>query len=131
MMTKLAVALTLINAVVLAVALGCGPMNAASASPGAGDGILRGRGLQLVDREGRVRASISLLAATDDSTETVLVRLIDPDGRPSVKIGASERGGGISVCAARGSSCAVLDAEGDAPVLRLIAADEHQRVITP
>ena len=51
----------------------------------------RRRGLQIVDSQGRVRASIQLLAAeAAKRLEMVLLRLITENGRPSVKIAASE-----------------------------------------
>jgi hypothetical protein len=48
--------------------------------------VLRGRGLEIVDAQGRVRASISVLppiksANGDEQAETVLLRLITERGR--------------------------------------------------
>jgi hypothetical protein len=59
--------------------------------------VLRGRGLEITDDEGRVRASIKLHPASvlPDGTaypETVLLRLISSQGRPNVKIAATEDG---------------------------------------
>jgi hypothetical protein len=68
--------------------------------------ILRGKELQIVDDSGKVRASIKLHPAntTDKypdgrmgSPETVMLRLIDQNGRPSVKIGGSVESSGISL----------------------------------
>jgi len=78
--------------------------------------VLRGRALEIVDDQGRVRASIKLHPAeTFKPTgrkypETVMLRLIDPLGRPEVKIGASVDGGGLS-----------LVGDSDAIQLRLLA----------
>src|SRR5215467_14460554 len=63
--------------------------------------VLRGRGLEIVDDQGRVRASITVLPAGkstsgDPHSETVLLRLITERGRPTVKIGSSEPGSGLS-----------------------------------
>src|SRR5215210_7070604 len=64
--------------------------------------VLRGRGLEIIDDRGRVRASIKVQPAqTFKATgrkypETVVLRLIDPEGRPEVKIGASVEGGGLT-----------------------------------
>ena len=59
--------------------------------------MLRGRGLEIVDTRGRVRASISVMpekSATGATVpETVLLRLITDRGRPAVKISTSEAGG--------------------------------------
>lgn len=64
--------------------------------------MLRGRGLEIVDEQGKLRAQIILQPAstTKDGQkypETVLLWLIDPNGRPGVKIGTSEDGSGISL----------------------------------
>ena len=63
--------------------------------------MLRGRGLEIVDAQGRVRASISILpqsrADSKDYPETVLLRLINSRGGPIVKIGASENGASMSL----------------------------------
>lgn len=64
--------------------------------------VVRGRALEIVDDQGRVRTSIKVQpAATFKPTgkkypETVILRLIDPNGRPEVKIVASEQGAGLS-----------------------------------
>ena len=55
--------------------------------------VLRGHSLEIVDDLGRVRASIALHAAhklADGSIypETVLLRLINEDGRPNIKLSA-------------------------------------------
>jgi len=63
--------------------------------------VLRGRALQIVDEQGHVRASISVLPAQTQPNgetypETVLLRLITERGRPSVKISASEETAGAT-----------------------------------
>lgn len=63
--------------------------------------VLRGRGLEIVDDQGKRRAQIIVAPpSTMDGQkypETVLLRLIDPNGRPAVKIGASVDGSGIGL----------------------------------
>jgi hypothetical protein len=54
----------------------------APASAASDDGILRGRGLQVIDSQGRVRASIAVLPASGNAAETVMLRLITEHGRP-------------------------------------------------
>src|SRR5690349_19477579 len=60
--------------------------------------VLRGSSLEIVDDQGRVRASIKIHAGDPKFKmpdgkigypETVMFRLIDPNGRPEIKIGAS------------------------------------------
>jgi hypothetical protein len=53
--------------------------------------VLRGRGLEIVDGQGRIRASINL------SPERALFQLIDQNGRPSAEFETSERGGGLTL----------------------------------
>jgi hypothetical protein len=57
--------------------------------------VLRGRALEIVDDQGRTRAAVGLHPADPSGSypETVILRLIDQNGRPSVKLSTSERGG--------------------------------------
>ena len=95
---RLALALTMLNLVLLAgiVLSQVRPMDAAQEVP-----MLRGRGLEIVDPQGRVRASISILPSSrhesQDYPATVLLRLINSRGGPIVKIGASENGAGMAL----------------------------------
>ncbi len=79
--------------------------------------VLRGRALEIVDDRGRVRASIKLHPAhTFEPTgkrypETVMLRLIDPNGRPEIKIGASVEGGGLSLVGVSDSTQVLLLAD--------------------
>ena len=65
--------------------------------------VLRGRALEIVDERGKVRAQLQVfppdpehrLPNGDPYPETVLLRLIDPSGRPSVKLATDVRGGGL------------------------------------
>ena len=100
--------------------------------------ILRGRGLQIVDDQGRVRASISVLPAGPSQDgivqgETVLLRLITERGRPSVKIGASEQVSGLSVAGPSGTkdTYAVLQARDETSVLRLRSENGKEQVVKP
>src|SRR3989442_7132511 len=66
--------------------------------------VIRGRALEIVDDRGMVRASLSVLPEDpkiiwNDKPypETVLLRLMSPEGRPNVKLGASKRGSGLLI----------------------------------
>ncbi|MBZ9988647.1 hypothetical protein LB572_16235 [Mesorhizobium sp. BH1-1-5] len=83
-------------------------------------GILRGSGLQIVDGQGRVRSSISILPAKDGQAETVLFRLITEDGQPSVKIAASSASAGLSFVGGNDESYVILDADGPKTRLRMV-----------
>ena len=100
--------------------------------------LLRGRGLQIVDEQGRVRASISVLPAgrsQDGSVqaETVLLRLITERGRPSVKIGASEPVSGLSFAGPTGTkdTYVILEAREKSSTLRLRNEDGKEQVVRP
>jgi hypothetical protein len=67
--------------------------------------VLRGRALEIVDGQGNIRASINLYPEdpTHSYPETALFRLIDQEGRPSVKLGVSERGGLLALVHSQGN----------------------------
>lgn len=108
-----------------------GPAQASLGSP-----VLRGRALEIVDDHGRVRASIQLHeAGTFKPTgkkipETVMLRLIDSEGRPEVKIGASIEGGGLSLVGMSDSTQLLLLADSSS-LLRLKNRSGQERVIQP
>jgi len=133
-------ALTALNLLLL-VSLLVERIQPAFASPGAAE-VLRGKGLEIVDAQGRVRASIEIIPR--DSTvkmpdgtvgypETVLLRLSSSIGRPNVKLAATEDGSGMSL---GGSSDArntymQLMARGATTQLKLTAEGKPDRVIAP
>src|ERR1700694_4396888 len=101
-----------------------------------GPAVLRGRGLEIVDDRGRVRASIALLAPTAQrdgtkSTDTVILRLITPAGRPSVKIAASETGAGMSLVTAVGRAAVILGDDGKTTAVRIMHDDGTAHSIWP
>jgi hypothetical protein len=100
--------------------------------------VLRARALQIVDGEGRVRASLAVLPATtqkngEKSVETVLLRLITERGRPAVKIVASEEAAGLALAGPTGtkSTWLTLRAEGTKSSLTLKNEDGREQVIKP
>jgi hypothetical protein len=127
------VTLTLLNLLLLSFLLfsSTGFALASSESP-----VLRGRALEIVDDHGRVRASIKLHeAGTFKPTgkkipETVMLRLIDSEGRPEVKIGASIEGGGLSLVGMSDSTQLLLLADSSSS-LRLKNRSGQERVIQP
>jgi len=131
MTTRALYVLTAVNLAGLALALGqqLRPVFAADEPP-----ILRGRGLQIVDSEGRVRASISVLPpSADEPCDTVLLRLITERGRPTVKIGASEPTSGLSFAGPTGTkdSYLILQTKGTTSSLRLRNEDGREELLTP
>jgi hypothetical protein len=102
--------------------------------------VLRGRELEIVDDQGRVRASIKVHPADrsfkmpDGKTgypETVMLRLIDSNGRPEVKLGASEQGGGLGLVGGFDSTHVLLQAEGTDTSLKLTNKDGRRQIIKP
>jgi len=138
---RLLMVLTLVNLGILMFLLTqIRPVEANSVAP-----VLRGRALEIVDDHGKVRAAIRVLPAgparrADGSLseangktypETVLLRLIDPNGRPSVKLGASEQGAGLGLGGESDPTYIVLKAEGADTSLKLTNKDGRQQLIKP
>ncbi len=128
------VVLTLVNLVVLILALAA--MRSAVAQGVAP--VLRGRSLEIVDDQGRVRASLSVLPAGtsahgDRYTETVLLRLITERGRPSVKISASEEAAGVSLAGPSNTkdTYVILEAKGTASSLTMKNENGREQVVKP
>lgn len=131
---RLLVALTLVNLVLLAALLArAAPASAHDDAP-----VLRGRALELVDDAGKVRASIRVYPAdpnvqmpdgTKGYPETVLLRLITRDGRPSVKLSASERGGILVVGGESNPTYAQLMGDDGKASLTLVGKDGKRQTI--
>ena len=130
------VVLTVVNAAMMTVILVKPQPSVAEQS----NQILRGRGLQIVDEQGRVRASITHFPADpnvkmpDGSKgypETMLFRLIDSAGRPSIKIEASDDGGGMSMTEAKGNAYVNVIVKKGSPTMKLVNGEGKQNVVVP
>jgi hypothetical protein len=75
----------------------------------------------------------STSAHGDHSPEMVLLRLITEQGRPSVKISASEEASGLSFAGPTGTSdtYTILEAKGKASFLRLRNEDGKESIVKP
>ena len=125
----LLIALTLVNLCILAALL----LRGTAAGP---DGVIRGRGLQIMDSQGKVRASIAVYPATrqpDGSTypETVLLRLITAEGRPIVKIPSAEDGAAMALSAAQGPAHVQILSRGGEPRLSIVDKAGRQASTLP
>jgi len=109
-------------------------------TPASPAGVLRGSSLEIVDDQGRVRASIKLHEADTKYKwpdgrigypETVMLRLIDQNGRPEVKMGASEKGGGLGLVGENDATQAILEAQGFDTKLKLANKEGKQQLIKP
>jgi hypothetical protein len=131
---RVLILLTVVNLAVLVAALAAmRPAVAGSVTP-----VLRGRALEIVDDQGRVRASLSVLPAGtsangDRYPETVLLRLITERGRPSVKISSSEEASGVSLAGPSGTRDAyvILEARGTSSSLKVRSEDGREQVVRP
>ena len=128
---RLLIAITVINLGLLMFLLTqIRPVEAQSVTP-----VLRGRALEIVDDHGKVRASIQVLPnGTANGTtypETVILRLIDPNGRPSVKLTTSVQGAALGFGGASDPTYAALAAQGTDTSLKLTNKDGRQQLIKP
>lgn len=95
---RIAISVTILNFVILGVVLTkLHPAMAQQPNPP----VLRAQALEITDKNGKVRASISLQppVVVDGKTypETILFRLIAANGKPMVKIGGTESGSAVSL----------------------------------
>ena len=133
---RLLVAITVLNLLLLVFSLG---QTRAILAEGAAP-VLRGRALEIVDDKGRVRASITVLPAdptvkmpdgTTGYPETVLLRLITSQGRPNVKLAATERGAGQVLSGESDPTYVQILAEGPSTSLKLSNGDGREQLIKP
>ena len=116
------------------------PVRASEPAP-----VVRARALEIVDSQGKVRASISVIpegpARRADGSltehgvkvfpEAVVLRLIRPDGRPSVKIATTEQGSGIDLSGGIDPTNMVLSSEAGETSLTMTNKDGRRQVIKP
>jgi len=135
---RIAIALTVINLLILITAMS----RIGSAATTQTVPMLRGRGLEIVDDRGKVRAQIIVLPADtaaktargQNYPETVLLRLIDPNGRPGVKIGTSVDGSGMSLAGdseRRDWNGIQILAESAGTSVKLTNKNGRKQIITP
>ena len=98
--------------------------------------VLRGRALEITDDEGRTRASIKVHPASvlpDGTTypETVLLRLINSQGTPNVKLAATEDGSGLVLSGEANPTHVQILARGTTTSLKLTDNNGQQHSITP
>ena len=135
---RIAVVLTVVNFVLLVFQL----TQMQSASAQGVVPVLRGRSLEIVDEQGKLRAFLGVLAANPTGAsqgrsgfpETVILRLMDPrTGRPSAKFSTSENGSGLSLAGQSGTreTYLSLNADGTASSLKLKNEDGREQVVKP
>ncbi|MCC6984106.1 MAG: hypothetical protein IT535_12600 [Bauldia sp.] len=119
-------ALTALNLVLL---LGIGVTQILPATAQDDFGIVRGSAFELVDEAGRVRASLTIQPPAEGASETVLLRLIQPNGQPAAKISASATGAGLSFVGGDDQSYLILEADGPETALRMVEGGGEQLVL--
>jgi len=100
--------------------------------------VLRGRALEIVDAQGKIRASIAVLPEDPKVMwkgkpypETVLLRLISAEGRPNVKLGASRMGAGLLIGGESDPTYVQVLAEGGESTVKLVNKNGAERSIKP
>lgn len=129
---RLSIALTAVNLGLLAFLAAKAGIAAADGAPA----VLRGSGIEIVDATGKLRASLTIEPATTAAAgraypETVLLRLIDAAGQPSVKISTSGAASGLSLVGGDDESYVVLQADGSDSSLKLTGQGGKERLVTP
>jgi hypothetical protein len=119
---RIAVALTLLNAVLLLSAL----TQARPAAANTTVDLLRGRALELVDDHDRVRARLNV-----ESGGEVVLRLLDQRGTIRVKLGASEDGSGFLLANDATEPGVHILAKAAGSSIRLANKDRRERIIVP
>ena len=129
-LARVGLALTVVNLLLLVFLLAeVHPVTAQNQAP-----VLRGRALQIVDAQGRVRAEILVHGPERVGSklypETVLFRMGDPNKRPVVKLTASEEGAalGLSDDAAGGVQ---LYGRRNGSVVKVVASDGREATLKP
>ena len=118
----LTLVLTAVNVGVLIV--GLAQRSPASAQSDAS--ILRGRGLELVDASGQIRAQFTV-----ESNGEGVFRMRDQEGTIRVKLGASDTGSALLLLNQATEPAVQLRAGAKATSITLKGLDGKQRVITP
>ena len=131
---RLTIVLTAFNLILLAFGLvQPRPAAAQQVAP-----LLRARGLEIVDDQGRVRAEIKVLPAqpklkmpdgTTGYPETVLLRLISSGNSPHVKLTTTEDGAGLVLGGEKGYT--QLLSRGADPFITIVTKDGRERTIKP
>lgn len=130
---KIALGLTIINLIIMIVIIT--KVNPATAQQRQNQlKVIRARGLEIIDSMGRIRASLTLQpAVTQDGKfypQGILLRLINTKGQPSVKIGAAENGGGISLSNESQGYIQIL-AKEEGGFVKIKNADGKEKVFQP
>ena len=128
---RFAIALTLLNLAVLILLVAQNrSAEAQNVAP-----VLRGRALEIVDGQGRFRASITVEPHVTMNSrtypETVLLRLTDPKSGPVVKITATEEGSAIGLSDDADGGVEVSSTKRKGNFLKVVSREGREQVIKP
>lgn len=131
---RIAIAITAINLLLFIVLLTqLNPVNASEQKQNKMQ-VLRGSGLEITDSTGKLRASITFQQPSEVNgvkyAGGVLLRLINSKGQPSVKLDASEDGGGLSFSNEANGFIQVL-AKDSGGFIKIKNADGKESMIKP
>jgi hypothetical protein len=100
--------------------------------------VLRGRGLEVLDDQGRVRASITTYGKTDGGTydDIVVFRLHDRVGKPMIKLDTHEtvtglKGSGLGLLGATDDTQAYIGTNGPNAQVALKNRDGRRQQLQP
>jgi len=133
---RLVIVLTAVNLVILMLVV----LRAKSVASSEVAPVLRGRALEIVDDQDRVRAMIKIFPANptvkmpDGTTgypETVLLRLIDSKGAPNVKIAATEDGSAVNFEGEANPTHVQVVARGKSASIKLVNQDGREQLVKP
>ena len=130
---RIAIAVTIVNLLLMIVLLAkINPVNAQQEQNKSS--VLRGSGLEITDKQGKLRASITFQETVVQAGKTypggILLCLINSKGQPSVKLGAMEDGGGLSF-SNESQGYIQLFAKEDGGFLKIKNADGKEQVVKP
>jgi hypothetical protein len=119
---RIAVALGALNLVILVGAAA----HTRTAGVQSGEGILRGRALELVDEGGKTRARINV-----ERDGEVVFRLLDQEGTIRVKLGAGKEGSGMLLANDATEPGVHILAKATGSSIKVVNKDGRERVIAP
>jgi hypothetical protein len=100
--------------------------------------VVRARTLEIVDGQGRLRASLGVMPAesapgNQPFPETVLFRLITERGRPAIKVSASEEGAGFMAAGPSGTqnTYITLGSKGTTASIRMKNESGAEQTLAP
>jgi hypothetical protein len=102
--------------------------------------MLRGRGLEIVDDQGRIRAQLQVLPAdtktsmpdgTKGYPESVILRMSTPDGKPRIKLTTSVTGSSLMLLGDSDTTQSILHANGAKSWLKLRNDEKTEQILKP